>query len=81
MKPYYLLKTKNLRCMLLLLFITTMVNAQQIPKPKLTVTGTAGIWYEGYGLGLNTHSTPTIYTQRRPWNLVRFSFQPVVNKQ
>lgn len=65
--------------MLMLLLITTMVNAQQIKKPKLTVTGTAGVWYEGYGLDLNTHSTPTIYTQRRPWNLVRFSFQPVVS--
>ena len=62
----------------MLFVITTMVHAQEITKPKLKITGTAGIWYEGYGLNLNTNSTPTIYTQRRPWNVVRFSFQPLI---
>jgi hypothetical protein len=52
------------------------VQAQQLPK--LSISGTAGITYDGYGLTTNP-STPTFYAARRPWNVVRFSFQPIIS--
>jgi hypothetical protein len=52
------------------------VQAQQLPK--LTISGSAGITYDGYGLTTNPAS-PTFYTPRRPWNLVRFNFQPTMS--
>lgn len=45
---------------------------------KFTISGTAGVSYDGYGLTTNP-SSPSFYTARRPWNLVRFSFQPTMS--
>jgi hypothetical protein len=50
----------------------------QIPSSKLTIKGTAGLTYDGYGLTVNP-KTPSFYPPRRPWNLVRFNFQPVIS--
>ena len=53
--------------------------AQKKPSlPKLTIKGTAGVTYEGYGLTAKP-SGYNFYPPRRPWNLVRFNFQPVVS--
>jgi hypothetical protein len=52
------------------------VSAQDTPKPKpVTVSGTMGITYEGYGLNVNPAGS-NIYNPRRPWNQVRFNFAP-----
>lgn len=55
------------------------IMAQDIPSPKsfISVTGTMGITYEGYGLNKNPgNSIPDFYSPRRPWNLMRYSFNP-----
>lgn len=55
----------------------TCISAQK-PPIKLSITGTAGISYEGYGLTTNP-SNPLFYSQRKPYNLVRFIFQPIIS--
>jgi hypothetical protein len=59
----------------IMLFLSC-VYAQNAPM-KLSITGTAGVSYEGYWLSLNP-LTPSFYTARRPSNLVRFIFQPTI---
>ncbi len=64
---------------LALLFYCGFSNAQ-IKKLKPTVSGTVGVWYEGYGLTVNPNNAlPPLYNQRRPWNQVRFNFSPTIN--
>lgn len=46
-------------------------------KSKPSISGTAGVTYEGYGLTTNPGGYG-FYTPRRPWNLVRFNFSPTV---
>ena len=58
------------------LLICTMASAQ-VPKPTVSVTGSMGVTYEGYGLNLNP-KTPFFYAPRRPWNQVRFNFAPSI---
>ena len=64
---------------LLTIFITLSVSATAQdtikPKPPVTISGTMGIYYEGYGLNVNPAGS-NIYTPRRPWNQVRFIFNP-----
>ena len=63
---------------LALLCLCTVLHAQT-PTPP-TISGTAAVWYEGYGLMLKPgEPTTPFYNQRRPWNLVRFSLNPTVN--
>ena len=51
------------------------INAQK--KSPITISGTAGVSYEGYGL--NRHPSGwTGYSARRPWNQVRFNFAPTI---
>lgn len=50
----------------------------QTKKNPVTVSGTAAVSYEGYGLTLNPH-TPYFYGPRRPWNQVRFNIAPQIN--
>ncbi len=52
--------------------------SQGIKKPKATVTGNAGISYEGYGLTTKPGGY-SFYSPRRPWNIVRFNFTPTVS--
>jgi hypothetical protein len=48
----------------------------QDKKPvSFSVSGTAGITYEHYGLSVKPGS-PSFYRPRRPYNQVRFNFQP-----
>jgi hypothetical protein len=44
---------------------------------KITISGTAGVTYEGYGLTTNPGGY-SYYTPRRPWNIVRFNFSPTI---
>ncbi len=63
---------------LLFSFITAFIQVHAQKKSPVNITGTAGITYEGYGLSVK----PTVftgYTQRRPWNQVRFNFMPTIN--
>jgi hypothetical protein len=62
---------------LLLAFASLQVQAQKKKSP-VSITGNAGISYEGYGLSKNPTGF-TGYTQRRPWNQVRFNFMPTIN--
>jgi hypothetical protein len=48
-------------------------------KRRWHVTGTAGISYEGYGLDAKPDGS-NIYSPRKPWNQVRFVFNPVFQK-
>ncbi len=50
------------------------ITAQTKPK-SFSVSGTAGITYEEYGLS-RSPSGWTGYTARKPWNQVRFNFTP-----
>lgn len=59
-----------------LLVIDLPAQDRSKPKPGVTITGTMGITYEGYGLNIKT-SGSGIYTPRRPWNQVRFNFTPI----
>ncbi|MCP9769724.1 hypothetical protein EGI22_17610 [Lacihabitans sp. LS3-19] len=65
------------KSIIFLLFIFEFATAQIPSPPKLTIKGTAGVTYDGYGLTVNP-KTPSFYSPRRPWNLVRFNFQPVI---
>lgn len=74
------MKIKN-KCFLLLcvLCISTLAIAQSTDKKKnkISLSGTMGIIYEGYGLNVNPAGS-NIYTPRRPWNQVRFNFVPIL---
>ncbi len=48
-------------------------------KPAFSISGTAGITYDGYGLTTNPVQPPDFYRARKPWNIVRFTFQPIMN--
>jgi len=61
----------------LLLVASFQLNAQT-EKPKFSISGTAGVTYDYYGLTTDP-KTPTFYSARRPWHLVRFSFQPTMS--
>lgn len=62
----------------LLVMLTTIAQAQSdTSQKKLNITGTMGVSYEHYGLSRK----PTGWSgflPRRPWNQVRFSFQPTI---
>ena len=63
--------------LILALFLTSEVKAGE-KKDSLTVKGDMGIYYEGYGLNKTPGtSTPDFYKARKPWNLLRYSFNPV----
>ncbi|NNV55069.1 hypothetical protein [Limnovirga soli] len=62
---------------ILLLFSTANLFAQQPSPPKISLGGSMGVSYEGYGLDLNPAGS--YYAPRRPWNLVRFNFAPTFN--
>ena len=60
------------------LWFITPLSAQQ--KPKVTIGGDMGIWYEGYGLDKDpSPAFPDFYRARRPYNLFRYSFNPTIS--
>ena len=70
------MKTKTGILFLLLFFVYATVALAQEKKPiSFSVSGTAGVTYEGYGLN-RSPSGWTGYTARKPWNQVRFNFTP-----
>jgi hypothetical protein len=61
---------------LLLIFISMTAHAQT--PPKFTISGTAGVTYDGYGL-ITDPNSPNFYRARKPWHLVRFNFSPTMS--
>jgi hypothetical protein len=61
------------------LFSWASLSAQDTTKKKnpFSISGTMGVTYEGYGLSVNP-SGSGIYSPRRPWNQLRFQFQPTM---
>ncbi len=53
------------------------LNSSAQNKSPVTITGSLGITYEGYGLSVNP-KTPSFYQPRRPWNQVRFNIAPQI---
>lgn len=68
---------KKITGLILLITICCDLAAQDKPL-SFSASGTMGVTYEGYGLSRKP-SGWTGYTQRRPWNQVRFSFMPTFN--
>lgn len=62
------------------LFFSVLSIAQDTSKKKAVVkiTGTMGITYEGYGLNVKPTGS-NIYSARKPWNQVRFLFNPILH--
>jgi hypothetical protein len=60
------------------LILTIIMSGLKGYSQKPTINGSMGVSYEGYGLTTNP-KTPSFYTPRRPWNLVRFNFQPIIS--
>jgi hypothetical protein len=71
-------QTVHLKSVALFIFLlqTLFVNAQD--TPKFSITGTAGVSYEGYWVTTNPE-TPSFFTKRKPSNLLRFTFQPILS--
>ncbi len=64
------------RLLFIILSLAFLQGYAQKKKP-ISITGNAGITYEGYGL----NAKPTGwngYPARRPWNQVRFNFMPTI---
>ena len=53
-------------------------SIESFKKHPVSISGTAGITYEGYGLTTNPSPPPVFYAARRPWNLIRFNFSPTI---
>ena len=68
------MRNKNiLVCVCALILSTGLLG--QVKKPTFSVSGTAGVNYEYYGLSRKP-SGWTGFTPRKPWNQVRFNFSP-----
>lgn len=61
---------------IIILLLAFQANAQE-KKYAFSIKGDMGIWYEGYGLNrIPGPQGPQFYNARKPWNLVRYSFNP-----
>ena len=62
---------------IIILLLAFQANAQE-KKKTFSVTGSMGLTYETYGLNRipGPPSSPSFYSARKPWNLVRYSFNP-----
>lgn len=67
-------KTKTFSFALAAILFSSAVMAQD-KKPPFSISGTAGISYEYYGLSRKPTGW-TGFTPRKPWNQVRFNFTP-----
>ncbi len=61
----------------LMTFLIASLQGYAQKKSPISISGTAGISYEGYGLDRNPAGF-TGYQPRRPWNQVRFNFMPTI---
>lgn len=64
-------------CVSLLLCLEAFSQDTTQKKSLFSISGTMGITYEGYGLNLKPAGSG-IYSARRPWNQLRFQFQPTM---
>jgi len=63
-----------------LTFVLALQANGQEKKKLFSLSGDIGIWYEGYSLEKTPGSpVPDFYKARRPWNLFRYSFNPIFN--
>lgn len=68
------------KIILFLILSMPFIASAQEKKKIITIGGDMGVWYEGYGLNKNPHSpVPNFYSARKPWNLLRYSFNPTLN--
>ena len=74
---YDAIKLTNMKCIFFILFSFTFLQGFAQVKSPVSISGTAGITYEGYGLDRNPPGF-TGYQPRRPWNQVRFNFMPTL---
>jgi hypothetical protein len=72
---------KHLYKIITVLILFQVIQASgQGKKNLVSISGDMGVWYEGYGLNKTPGSSlPDFYAARRPWNLFRYSFNPVFN--
>lgn len=61
---------------ILVVCFSTKTFAQKTKLP-VSISGSMGVTYEGYGLNLDPN-TPFFYAPRRPWNQFRFNFAPQI---
>jgi hypothetical protein len=64
-------------CVSLLLCVEAFSQDTTKKKNPFSISGNMGVTYEGYGLNVNP-SGSGIYSPRRPWNQLRFQFQPTM---
>ena len=70
-------KNKLLLLFTILLCVKSWGQDTVVKKKLFTISGTAGISYEHYGLSRKPTGW-TGFTPRRPWNQVRFNFTPTM---
>jgi hypothetical protein len=63
--------------LLIIIFFTISLQSNAQTKSPVSITGSAGVTYEGYGLNKNPAGFAG-YSARRPWNQVRFNFMPTI---
>ena len=64
------------RYIILIFALSALSLWAQDKPPKFSLTGIAGVSYEGYWVSTSP-SSPSFFTRRKPTNLLRFTFQPV----
>ena len=69
---------RTIKSAALLIFLMQALFVTAQDTPKFSITGTAGVSYEGYWVTTNP-SSPSFFTKRKPSNLLRFTFQPVLS--
>jgi hypothetical protein len=62
---------------LFIILYWTILNIQAQKKSSISITGNAGITYEGYGPNAKPPGW-NVYLARRRWNQVRFNFMPTI---
>jgi hypothetical protein len=67
-----------MKTLLISLFMCSSLWAVALNKSPIGFSGTVGASYENYGLVTNP-STPSFYSQRRPWSVLRFTFNPTIS--
>ncbi|MBC7615684.1 MAG: hypothetical protein H7202_06425 [Pedobacter sp.] len=66
-----------LRILVFSILLTPFKGSAQDKKKLIKFGGDMGVWYEGYGLDKDPNSSlPNFYPARKPWNLLRYSFNP-----
>jgi hypothetical protein len=71
------MKNKIILIMMMAVMLSTEIIAQDTAnkKPLFSISGTAGVSYEYYGLSKKPVGW-TGFSPRKPWNQVRFNFSP-----